>query len=31
MKKNIPFWAKCLLVVALLAAAYFWYTRPMEA
>ena len=29
MKKNIPFWAKCLLVVALLAAAYFWYTRPM--
>lgn len=29
MKKDIPFWAKCLLVVALLAAAYFWYTRPM--
>lgn len=29
MKKNIPFWAKCLLVVALIAAAYFWYTRPM--
>ena len=29
MKKNVPFWAKCLLVVTLLAAAYFWYTRPM--
>ena len=29
MKKDVPFWAKCLLVVTLLAAAYFWYTRPM--
>lgn len=29
MKKQFPFWAKCLLVVAVLAAGYFWYTRPM--
>ena len=29
MKKNVPFWAKCLLVATFLAAAYFWYTRPM--
>lgn len=29
MKKQFPFWAKCLLVVAVLTAGYFWYTRPM--
>lgn len=29
MKRQFPFWAKCLLVVAVLAAGYFWYTRPM--
>lgn len=29
MKKNLPFWQKCLAVVAVLAAVYLWYTRPM--
>lgn len=29
MKQQWKTWQKALLVVALIAAAYFWYTRPM--